>query len=238
MDPGKNRFYLAKNYSEAIFESGGVPVLLPLISDRNFSRELLKSLDAVVISGSNSDVDPYLYGEEPHPKLGSVMSRRDQTDLGLLEEVFHKKKPLLAICFGIQILNVFLGGTLWQDINSQLSNAIKHSQDSENDYRSHAVSIRAHSLLRDLATEKNTRVNSYHHQAIKRIAPRLLASAKAPDGVVEAVELRDTTHFVLGVQWHPEIGWETNQLSRSIFSGFVEASKTPRQPRRLESQKC
>jgi putative glutamine amidotransferase len=225
MDPGKNRFYLRKQYSEAIFEAGGVPVLLPLIPDPNFSRELFKSLDAIVISGSNSDVDPHLYGEEPHPKLGSVMCRRDKTDLALLEEVFRKKKPLLAICFGIQILNVFLGGTLWQDIDSQVSNAMKHSQDSESDYRSHAISIRSHSLLDGLAGEKNTRVNSYHHQAIKKVAPRLMVSAKAPDGIVEAVELRDEKHFVLGVQWHPEIGWEINQLSRHIFSRFVAASK-------------
>ena len=143
MDAGKNRFYLRKDYSEAIFEAGGTPVLLPLIPHRDFSQELVKSLDGLVISGSNSDVDPQLYGEEPHPNLASVITRRDQTDLYLLESIFQKRKPLLAICFGIQILNVFLGGTLWQDVASQVQGAVKHSQDSSDDYRSHTVSIRS-----------------------------------------------------------------------------------------------
>jgi len=225
MDAGKNRFYLRKNYSEAIFEAGGTPVLLPLIPRRDFSQELAKSLDAIVISGSNSDVDPHLYGEEPHPKLASVMTRRDQTDLYLLEAVFRRHTPLLAICFGIQILNVFLGGTLWQDLDSQVNGAVKHSQDSSDDYRSHTVSIRSTSLLHELAGEKETRVNSYHHQAIHKVAGQLVPTAKALDGIIEAVELRDKKHFVLGLQWHPEIGWEKDELSRRIFSRFVEVSK-------------
>jgi putative glutamine amidotransferase len=231
MDPGRNRFYLRKNYSEAIFEAGGTPVLLPLIPQRDFSQELIKSLDAIVISGSNSDVDPHLYGEEPHPKLASVMTRRDQTDLCLLEAVFQTQKPLLAICFGIQVLNVFLGGTLWQDVDAQVKGAIKHSQDSSDDYKSHTVSIRSNSLLHELAGEKETQVNSYHHQAINRVASQLIPVAKAPDGIVEAVELRDKAHFVLGLQWHPEIGWEMDALSRQIFSRFVDVSKSATQKR-------
>jgi len=225
MDPGKGRFYLRKNYSEAIFGTGGTPVLLPLIPHRDFSQELIKNLDAIVISGSNSDVDPHLYGEEPHPRLASVMTQRDQTDLYLLEAVFQRRKPLLAICFGIQILNVFLGGTLWQDVDSQVDGAVKHSQDSSDDYKSHTVSIRSNSLLHELAGENETRVNSYHHQAIHKVASELIATAKAPDGIVESVELRDRKHFVLGLQWHPEIGWEKDALSREIFSRFVEVSK-------------
>jgi putative glutamine amidotransferase len=230
MDAGKNRFYLRKDYSEAIFEAGGTPVLLPLIPRQDFSRELIKNLDAIVVSGSNSDVDPHLYGEEPHPKLASVMTRRDQTDLYLLESVFQKRKPLLAICFGIQILNVFLGGTLWQDVDSQVHGVVKHSQDSSDDYRSHTISIRSASVLHELAGEKESRVNSYHHQAIHKVAGRLIPTAKASDGIVEAVELRDKRHFVLGLQWHPEIGWEKDKLSRQIFSRFVDVAKqgTPR----------
>jgi putative glutamine amidotransferase len=225
MDAGKNRFYLRKDYSEAIFETGGTPVLLPLIPHKDFTRELLKNLDAVIISGSNSDVDPHLYGEEPHPKLASVMTRRDQTDLYLLESVFQERKPLLAICFGIQILNVFLGGTLWQDVDSQVQGAVKHSQDSSDGYRSHSISIRSASLLHELAGGRQTHVNSYHHQAIHKVAGQLIPTAKASDGIVEAVELRDKKHFVLGLQWHPEIGWEKDKLSRQIFLRFVDVAK-------------
>jgi len=225
MDSGKNRFYLTKNYSDAIFAAGGVPVLLPLIPNAEFSRELIKRMDAIVISGSNSDVDPHLYGEEPHLKLGSVVTRRDQADLSLLEQVFLRKKPLLAICFGVQILNVFLGGSLWQDIDSQVKGAIKHSQDATDDYKSHSVLIRPNSLLHDLTKKREARVNSYHHQSIKKVASRLISVAEAPDGIVEGVELRGREHFVLGVQWHPEIGWDKDPLSRNIFSHFIEVSK-------------
>lgn len=224
MNIDRDRFYLRKHYSEAIFHTGGIPVLLPLIPEKDFTRELMRDLDGVILSGSNSDVDPQLYGEEPHPKIGSIMSRRDQTDLYLMEEVFRAQKPLLAICFGIQILNVFLGGTLWQDIGSQVKGAAKHSQSSLEDYKSHTIKIKMKSLLYDLAQQKELRVNSYHHQALHKIASSLIPVARAPDGIVEAVELRNAKHFVLGVQWHPEIGWEKDELSQKIFLRFVKVS--------------
>jgi len=232
MNVGRDRFYLRKHYSEAVFHAGGIPVLLPLIPEKGFARDLMRGLDAVVLSGSNSDVDPHLYGEEPHPKIGSIMTRRDQTDLYLMAEVFQSQKPLLAICFGVQILNVFLGGTLWQDIDSQVKGAIKHSQSSLEDYRSHTIKIKMKSLLHDLAREKEPRVNSYHHQAIQKVASSLIPVARATDGIVEGVELRNAKHFVLGVQWHPEIGWEQDELSQRIFSRFVEASTD--RPRKKE----
>jgi len=224
MNVDRDRFYLRKHYSEAVFHAGGVPVLLPLIPEKDFARELMKDLDGVILSGSNSDVDPHLYGEEPHPRIGTIMSRRDQTDLYLIEEVFRRQKPLLAICFGIQILNVFLGGTLWQDIDSQVKGAVKHSQSSLEDYKSHGIKVRMKSLLYELAQQKELRVNSYHHQAIHKVAVSLRPVAQAPDGVVESVELRNAKHFVLGVQWHPEIGWENDELSQKIFFRFVEVA--------------
>jgi len=170
-------------------------------------------------------VDPQRYGEEPHHKIGPVMSRRDQTDLYLLEEVFQSWKPLLAICFGIQILNVFLGGTLWQDIDAQVKGAVKHSQHGPEEYKSHTVRAKLDFLLFDLAKQDEFRVNSYHHQAIQGVASALDPVAKAKDGIVEAVELREKRHFVLGFQWHPEIGWEKDEISQRIFHCFVEAAR-------------
>jgi putative glutamine amidotransferase len=224
MDVDGDKFYLRKHYSEAIFHAGGIPVLVPLIAERDYVQGLVRRLDAIVLSGSNSDVDPHRYGEEPHRKIGSVMSRRDQTDLYLLEEVFQSWKPLLAICFGIQILNVFLGGTLWQDIDSQVKGAVKHCQHGPEEYRSHTVRAKLESLLFDLAAQDEFRVNSYHHQAIQEVASSLDPVAKAKDGIVEAVELRERQHFVLGLQWHPEIGWEKDEISQRIFHCFVEAA--------------
>jgi putative glutamine amidotransferase len=224
MDVDGDRFYLRKHYSEAIFHAGGIPVLVPLIAEKDYVQGLVRRLNAVVLSGSNSDVDPHRYGEEPHRKIGSVMSRRDQTDLYLLEEVFQSRKPLLAICFGTQILNVFLGGTLWQDVDSQVKDAVKHSQHGPEEYKSHSVRVKRESLLFALAAQDEFRVNSYHHQAIQEVASSLDPVAKATDGIVEAVELRENSHFVLGLQWHPEIGWEKDAISQRIFHCFVEAA--------------
>ncbi|MCI0420800.1 MAG: gamma-glutamyl-gamma-aminobutyrate hydrolase family protein [Acidobacteria bacterium] len=227
IDAGRDRFYLRKHYSEALFHAGGTPVLLPLIPEKIYAEELVRGLDAILISGSNSDVDPHRYGQEPHPKIGSVVTRRDETDLFLLDEVFRARKPLLGICFGVQILNVYLGGTLWQDVESQVKQPVKHEQTAMEDYRSHTIRIKPRSLLHRLAQQTQTRVNSFHHQAIQKVAPSLVAVAESSDGIVEAVELRKPRQgqFVLGVQWHPEIGWETDELSQKIFTHFVEAAR-------------
>ena len=227
MDAGRDQFYLRKQYSEAVFQAGGTPVLLPLIPEKIYAQELVRGLDAVLISGSNSDVDPHRYGQEPHPKIGSIVSRRDETDLLLLDEIFRVRKPLLGICFGIQILNVYLGGTLWQDVEAQVKQAVKHEQTGLEDYRSHTIRVKRRSLLYELVGQTETRVNSFHHQAIHKVATRLVAVAESTDGVVEAVELRKPgpSQFVLGVQWHPEIGWETDELSQKIFERFVAAAR-------------
>lgn len=225
MDVGGDRFYLRKHYSEAIAHAGGSPLLIPLIPDKVFADELTTHLDGIVLSGSNSDVDPNRYKQEPHLKIGSVLTRRDQTDWLLLEGVFKKKKPLLAICFGIQILNVYLGGTLWQDIPSQVKGAVKHDQTSSEDYHSHSLRIKSGSLLDSLVGFQKIKVNSYHHQAIRELSPKLISVASSTDGIVEAVELRTRGQFLLGVQWHPEIGWEADDLSQKIFRRFVDAAK-------------
>ena len=227
MDIGGDRFYLRKQYCEAIIQAGGSPLLIPLIPDKGFADALTEDLDGIVLSGSNSDVAPHQYKQEPHPKGGAVLTRRDQTDSLLLEGVFKKRKPLLAICFGIQILNVHLGGTLWQDIPSQVPDAVNHDQTSSEDYHSHSLRIKSGSLLYSLAGSKEIRVNSYHHQAIHLLSSKLIPVATAPDGIIEAVEFRSKRQFLLGVQWHPEIGWETDDLSQRIFRCLVEAAKKP-----------
>jgi len=226
IDAGKDQFYLRKHYSEALFQAGGTPVLLPLIPEKIYAEELVRGLDAILISGSNSDVDPHRYGQEPHPKIGSIVTRRDETDLFVLDEIFRVRKPLLGICFGVQILNVYLGGTLWQDVESQVKEPVKHEQTAMEDYRSHTIRVKPKSLLHELVGQTETRVNSFHHQAIHKVAPQLVAVAKSSDGIVEAVELRKPRpgQFVLGVQWHPEIGWETDALSQKIFARFVAAA--------------
>jgi putative glutamine amidotransferase len=220
----ENTFYLKRYYAEAIEASGGVPVYIPLIPDRKYLGSLAGKLDGLLLSGSNSDLDPVFYGEEPHPKLGTVTPERDNTDLILLEIAEERNMPLLAICFGMQSLNVSRGGTLFQDIESQNSDAIKHQQGQTSDRPSHHIRIESNSLLARLTGSDIARVNSSHHQAIKQVGRDLRVIARAHDGVIEAVIDPRPDRFVLGVQWHPEVGWERDDLSKAIFRRFIEAT--------------
>ena len=220
-----DRFYLARYYSEAVEAAGGLPVHIPLIPDTNFIKGIMANLDGLLLPGSDSDVDPQRYGQEPHPQLGSVHPIKDETDLLVLAEVEERAMPLLAICFGIQSLNVSRGGTLIQDIGSQYPNAIKHEQGAPRDRHSHKVRLLEDSILGRLAERESVPVNSHHHQSIETLGRELLATAWAPDGIVEAVEDPRSDRFVLGVQWHPELGWQRDELSQALFSRFVaEAS--------------
>jgi putative glutamine amidotransferase len=220
----ENTFYLKRYYAEAIEASGGVPVYIPLIPDREYLSSLAGKLDGLLLSGSNSDLDPVFYGEEPHPKLGTVTPERDNTDLTLLEIAEERNLPLLAICFGMQSLNVSRGGTLFQDIESQYTDAIKHQQGQTPDRPSHHIWIESNSLLARLSGSDKARVNSSHHQAIKQVGRDLRVIARAHDGVIEAVIDPRPDRFVLGVQWHPEVGWERDDFSKAIFRRFIEAA--------------
>jgi len=225
LDLKAQTFYLRRYYAEAIAATGGVPVYIPLISDRSSLTSLAARLDGIVLSGSASDVDPCLYGEEPHPKIGPVVSERDETDLAMLEYAETHRVPLLAICFGAQSLNVSRGGTLYQDIPSQVPDAIQHEQAPPVDRPYHTIDIAPDSLMARLAGGASARVNSTHHQSIKTLGKDLKVTAKARDGVIEAVEDTRGDRFVVGVQWHPESGWRDNELSKALFSAFVEATK-------------
>lgn len=221
-----NRFYLARYYSEAVEAAGGLPVHLPLIPRPEFIRQVMTDLDGVLLPGSNSDIDPLRYGRQPHPQLGEVHPEKDETDLLALTEIEARAMPLFAICFGVQVLNVSRGGTLIQDILSQHPGAIKHEQGAPRDRHSHRVRLLEDSLLGQLAGGESVPVNSHHHQAIETLGSELLATAWAPDGVVEAVEDPRADRFVLGVQWHPELGWEKDEFSRSLFDRFVDESRS------------
>ncbi len=227
-----DRFYLSRYYSEVVEAAGGLPVNIPLIPRADYIAGVMESLDGVLLPGSDSDMDPQRYGKEPHPQLGSVHPLKDETDLLVLAEIEKRRMPLLAICYGIQSLNVSRGGTLIQDIASQVPKAMKHEQGVPRDRHSHRVRILEDSLLGKLAGSEAAPVNSHHHQAIEALGRELVATAWATDGIVEAVEDPREDRFVVGVQWHPELGWERDHLSRSLFERFVgEARKFARSHR-------
>jgi len=153
----------------------------------------------------------------------------------VLEEIEERRIPLFAICFGVQVLNVARGGTLVQDIRSQVPNALKHDQGIPRDRHSHRVKLLEGSLVAELAGVKETPVNSHHHQAIETLGRDLVATAWATDGLVEAVEDPRGDRFVLGVQWHPELGWQRDEFSRAMFSRFVTEARRFSQLRVLET---
>jgi putative glutamine amidotransferase len=220
------RFYIARYYSEAVEAAGGMPVHLPLIPKPSYIEALVGRLDGILLPGSASDVDPLLYGREPHAKLGSVHPLRDRTDLLVLKTAEERRMPLLAICFGMQVWNVFRGGTLIQDIGSEVPSALKHEQGAPRDRRSHRLTLRPDSVLGRLAGGERALVNSHHHQALDGVGRDLHATAWSTDGIIEAVEDVGDGRWAVGVQWRPEIGWEEDKFSKSLFETFLEAASS------------
>ncbi|MCD9188042.1 MAG: gamma-glutamyl-gamma-aminobutyrate hydrolase family protein [Pyrinomonadaceae bacterium] len=224
------RFYLGRDYSEALAHFGAIPIHIPLIPDKKYIESVVKNLDGVLLPGSDTDVDSHLFGEDPHPKIKKVIPAKDETDFLILEHAEKMSLPILGICFGMQILNVFRGGSLIQDIESQMPNAIKHEQGIPLDRNSHKINVESESRLsKVLGRKKNTddiKVNSHHHQAVKEIGRNLFKSAWSNDGIIECIEDTRNERYVLGVQWHPELSYKTEALSANIFKDFVnECSK-------------
>ena len=222
LEASTRRFYLGRDYSEAVEAAGGVPVHLSLIPKREYIVEALSGLDGILLPGSDTDVDPARFGEPPHPKLGRVVPEKDETDLLVLAEAEENNVPVLGICFGMQSLNVSRGGTLIQDIGSQIPDSHKHERSGVDDAFHHAIEIEPDSYLTALAEGREVRVNSSHHQSVNKVGRDLAIGARAKDGIIESIQDTRDGHFVLGVQWHPELSWNTDELSRAIFKLFVE----------------
>jgi putative glutamine amidotransferase len=219
------RFYLGRDYSEAVERCGGVPLHLSLIPTAEYTLVALDGLDGILLPGCNTDIDPFYYVEEPHPRLGMVIEEKDQTDQLVLAEVEKRNLPLFAICYGMQALNVSRGGTLIQDIESQVPKSIKHEQGAPQTRNSHGIKIAKQSILSSLTAVKKAkdaiRVNSSHHQAIRKVGKNLKATAWASDGIIECVQETRKNRFALGVQWHPEVTAEFDAVSAEIFELFV-----------------
>lgn len=231
-DPAYNELALPP-YLEALRAAGADPVVIPLSEPQDRVARLLSDVRGIVLPGSHFDVDPQIYGEEPIPQCAPADPARIAVDELLLQEAFNLHKPLLAICYGIQALNVWCNGTLYQDLPSQFGEAVNHAQGRSVD-QAHPVQVIAESRLASILPPGELHppwVNSRHHQAIRVAGDNLLVSATSPsDGLVEAVELDSADHFVLGIQWHPESTYVVSAFSRAIFSALVgeAAAWTPR----------
>lgn len=223
-------FFCRKTYVEAVIKKGGgVPLLLPPVQNETLLKIYVDLIDGLLLSGGG-EIHPVYFGEEPHWKLEEVSPERDYFEVMLTRSVLEANKPILGICRGIQVLNVVLGGTLYQDLQTQLPNSLQHQQKAPRKYPTHKIKIRENSYLAQVLGTTILQVNSLHHQAIKDVAPGLQVVAWAEDGVVEAVE-SFSYPFVLGVQWHPEAMGEDNEHTASLFRAFVEAASEKNQMR-------
>jgi putative glutamine amidotransferase len=216
--------FLPQRYCRAIQEVGGIPLILPPIASRNGLRRIMQGLDAILISGGNFDIHPRYYGEKPIRALGLIREERTKFELELVDLALKRNLPLLGICGGAQAINVALGGSLYQDIATQLPNATSHKQGVKKDKGGHQIMIHPGTRLRQIVQKPTMEVNTTHHQAVRKVGKGLAINATAEDGLIEGLE-SSNHRFVLGVQWHPEVLVNRDPSERRIFSAFISAAR-------------
>ena len=214
-------------YVRALRLAGLEPVVLSLGLSGAHLKKIARTLDGILLTGSPADVDPALYGSARHLACSDTDPSRERMDFALLEHAFADRKPVLAICFGIQSLNVFLSGTLVQDIPAELSAPIEHEWEREAGAPEtfHEVCIEPGSRLARIARADRACVNSSHHQSILEPGRQLRITARAADGIIEAVEWTGDSTWVTGVQWHPERMADTDPFAQALFQGLAAAAR-------------
>jgi putative glutamine amidotransferase len=221
------RAYVNAAYLGAVQQAGGIPILLPPQLEPSGRAELVKRLQGVLLTGGG-DVDPARFGEAPHPTTADVSAARDGLEIELTRWAIETRTPLLAICRGVQVLNVALGGSLHQDIPSEPGSPLDHSQVALLGSRGtavHQVKVQDGSRLAGILGALEVDVNSFHHQAIHRLGRGLKDVAWAPDSIIEGVELVDDSRFAVGVQWHPEELVGHDRTARNLFRALVERAR-------------
>ncbi|WOV85032.1 gamma-glutamyl-gamma-aminobutyrate hydrolase family protein [Sporosarcina jeotgali] len=216
--------FLKADYSRAVLRAGGLPVVLP--AGLEDIEEICGRIDGLLLTGGE-DVNPLLFGEEPKKELGKIAPERDTMEMALAKCAMGKDMPVLGICRGHQILNVALGGTIYQHIYTDLEGPLlQHKQQADRNYPTHTVQVSEGSRLSEFASSAEILVNSLHHQAVNLVPEPLKVIATAKDGIIEALE--STKHrFVMSVQWHPEaLSNRADETSLNLFKGLINASKT------------
>lgn len=215
---------LMPSYIEAVRKAGGIPVLLPLILDEEEMKAALARVDGVVIPGGG-DVEPHRYNGIQHESLGGLDPVRDEFEINLIRYTVETGKPFLAICRGMQVFNVAMGGTLWEDVFSMMPSARKHDYypNQPRNLTPHEVEVEPDSCLAHYLQATQVKVNSLHHQGVKVLANGVRATAVAPDGLIEAIEIPEHP-YALGVQWHPECLVDDDPAMLRLFEGLVAAS--------------
>ncbi|MBO8128796.1 MAG: gamma-glutamyl-gamma-aminobutyrate hydrolase family protein [Peptococcaceae bacterium] len=220
-DDSAGRISLSEGYFRAVAKAGGTPVVLPPLPPAANLAALVKNLDGLILSGGG-DVDPVYFGEEPLSGTGAINPERDDFEIRLARWALLNDLPVLGICRGMQVINIAAGGDICQDIAQWTGKPLKHSQEAPRWYPTHEISIISGSRLATILQTERLRVNSFHHQVIRRVAPGWRAVAWSKDGVLEAIE--GPGLFTVGVQWHPETMWERYPVFLNLFRALVNAS--------------
>ena len=220
VDDERESLWMLPGYMDGITRAGGIPVMLPLTAEEQTLRQLARMCGGFLLTGGH-DVSPALYGEAPIDKSVVCCPARDDMERKLLRLGLEEDIPVLGICRGIQLINVFFGGTLYQDLPAQHPSGTEHHQPPPYDVPAHSVTLVQGSPLHALLGQERLQVNSYHHQAVRDLAPPLQAMAYSEDGLVEAAYHPDM-NFLWAVQWHPEFAAPEDPCSRRIFGAFVE----------------
>ena len=212
------------DYVEGVAGAGGVPVVLPPVGGERAAEAVIGGLDGLLLAGG-SDLDPGYYGERPSSKLGPTVPERDAFEVPLVALALRRGIPVFGVCRGMQLLNVALGGTLFQDIPSEIGrDVLKHRQETPKWEPTHEVGLREDSWVRSIIQESCVEVNSYHHQGVKDLADSLVVSGVSPDGIIEALESRDfSDRWLVGVQWHAEAMRDVGPEQRKLFEAHVSA---------------
>ena len=219
VDIERESYWMLPGYMKGIEQAGGIPVMLPLTADEENLQQLAEELDGFLYAGGQ-DISPNLYAQRRSRMCGQCCHERDEMETILFRMVYEQDKPLLGICRGIQCINVVMGGTLYQDLPSEHSSDTEHHQIPPYDVPVHSVKIIGDSPLYKLLKKEALMVNSYHHQAILTLAPKVSAMAVSEDGLIEAVCV-PKKRFIWGIQWHPELSCLVDENSRKIFSEFI-----------------
>ncbi len=215
---------LKYDYAKVIERAGGLPILLPYVENDDTLDQFIKICDGFMFSGG-VDVAPSYYGEETKPTCGKIDVFRDELEFKAIDKIIKTQKPIIAICRGMQLINVYLGGTLYQDIPTEIPSEINHRQPTTEKYlATHDILIKENTPLSEIAKSQKIKGNTFHHQSIKKLADGLVLTATADDGVIEGYYL-PTHKYLMGYQWHPERLYELDKANENILKSFINACK-------------
>ena len=224
--PMKDYVIVSRNYIDSILRAGGMPVVLPVVEEMALADRYLDTIDGLLLTGGDEAVSPLLYGENPIPQIELLYPERDAFEFHLCREAMKRDLPMFGICRGQQVMNVAMGGSLYQDLFTQREGTLGHiPMKMPVDILYHTVDVKSGTRLAEIFGDGELHVNSYHHQAIREVAPPFTVTALSTDGVIEAIE-DPAKRFALGVQWHPEDLTAKHPQFRGLFEAFVDAARS------------